>query len=148
LSLKRLAEKALREILTEGKNESAKLAAAQTIAKWEEAKECAREAKNTAKATKERDNKPPEERDPEEVRRKVAQILGIDPDQPRINPDTNQFEGPGAEALNIQRNKLIEEDKQEEERTKAPERDEEPKTDPKIPLDNKPRLCGPANPAK
>jgi hypothetical protein len=50
-------------------------------------------------------------RSAEETRRAVARILGIDPDGPRINPETDLFEGPGAEALNVQREKLKAEDR-------------------------------------
>jgi hypothetical protein len=61
------------------------------------------------------EEKRPRRRSAEETRRAVARILGIDPDGPRINPETDPFEGPGAEALNEQREKLKAEDRLEAE---------------------------------
>jgi hypothetical protein len=45
----------------------------------------------------------------EENERAVQKILGIDPDGPRLNRETDLFEGPGADALNEQRRRLREE---------------------------------------
>jgi hypothetical protein len=45
----------------------------------------------------------------EEKERAVQRILGIDPDGPHLNRETDLFEGPGAEALNAQRQRLREE---------------------------------------
>jgi hypothetical protein len=42
----------------------------------------------------------------EQKERKAAIILGLDPDRPRINPETDLFEGPGADALNEQRQRI------------------------------------------
>ena len=42
----------------------------------------------------------------EEKERAVQRILGIDPDGPHLNRETDLFEGPGAEALNQQRQRL------------------------------------------
>jgi hypothetical protein len=42
----------------------------------------------------------------EDHERSVRQILGIPENFPRINPETDLFEGPGAEALNEQRERL------------------------------------------
>jgi hypothetical protein len=44
-----------------------------------------------------------------EKERAVQRILGIDPDGPHLNRETDLFEGPGAEALNEQRRRLREE---------------------------------------
>ena len=46
---------------------------------------------------------------PEERERAVQRILGIDPDGPHLNRETDLFEGPGADALNEQRRRLREE---------------------------------------
>ena len=43
---------------------------------------------------------------PEEKERAVQRILGLDPDGPHLNRETDRFEGPGAEALNDQRQRL------------------------------------------
>jgi len=46
---------------------------------------------------------------PEEKERKAQRILGLDPDGPKLNRETDLFEGPGADALNAQRHRLREE---------------------------------------
>ncbi len=43
---------------------------------------------------------------PEEKERAIQRILGIDPDGPHLNRKTDLFEGPGADALNAQRQRL------------------------------------------
>ncbi len=45
-------------------------------------------------------------RTPEEKERAIQRILGIDPDGPHLNRKTDLFEGPGADALNAQRQRL------------------------------------------
>ena len=52
---------------------------------------------------------PGEPRTPEEKKRAVQRVLGIDPDGPHLNRETDLFEGPGADALNEQRRRLREE---------------------------------------
>jgi len=42
----------------------------------------------------------------DQKRRELSRILGLDPDRPRLNPKTDLFEGPGADALNEQRERL------------------------------------------
>ena len=64
-----------------------------------------------AKALAARNGQDPQRRllSPEEKERRAQRILGLDPDGPRLNRETDLFEGPGADALNEQRRRLREE---------------------------------------
>ena len=70
------------------------------------ARKTRREEEAVARAAGNGQNGRRKPRSPEETRRAVQRILGIDPDGPRINPETDLFEGPGADALNEQRQRI------------------------------------------
>jgi hypothetical protein len=49
---------------------------------------------------------------PEEYEDEVSKILGLDPDRPRFDPETQTWSGPNAEMFNEQHKRLVEEEAQ------------------------------------